>query len=360
MAKIDVLLPVKNGVNFLAESVDSIIGQSFKDWRLLVLDHGSTDGSREMAADYHARDSRIELHSFPEAKGLAGLLNRGLDIADCEYVLRHDADDICLPDRMSVLLAAFEARAHCIAIGGQADVIDGVGTDIGTMHMPIGSARVAVASLFRNPVAHPTSMLRFDDVRRLGVRYGADFLQALPKDRSIEVEALAEDYFLFGQLAILGKCDNVPQNLIRYRRHGGNVSATKFVEQMGRSLQVARFLARSLCAMHGLPEFDPAPFCNHGGELFDIAGQVNFDDEFDRMAARLKRAFGDSPQLERELLFRRTLADRRGARMLWRYNRFRSATAPEKGEWAAVKSSVIRHLPGRSLISITSESAAPD
>ena len=49
VAKIDILLPVKNGKDFLAESIDSVIGQTFTDWRLLVLDHGSTDGSREMA-----------------------------------------------------------------------------------------------------------------------------------------------------------------------------------------------------------------------------------------------------------------------------------------------------------------------
>ena len=52
MAKIDILLPVKNGLDFLAESLDSICAQTFKDWRLLVLDHGSTDGSRELAQAY--------------------------------------------------------------------------------------------------------------------------------------------------------------------------------------------------------------------------------------------------------------------------------------------------------------------
>ncbi|MET0264249.1 MAG: glycosyltransferase family A protein, partial [Duganella sp.] len=86
MAKIDILLPVKNGKDFLAESIDSVVAQTFQDWRLLVLDHGSTDGSRELAAQYQQRDPRIEVHSFPEAHGLSGLLNCGLDIADCEYV----------------------------------------------------------------------------------------------------------------------------------------------------------------------------------------------------------------------------------------------------------------------------------
>ena len=357
MAKIDILLPVKDGKAFLAESIDSVIAQTVTDWRLLVLDHGSTDGSREMAEAYAARDPRIEVHSFPQAEGLSGLLNCGLDIADCEFVMRHDADDVCLPDRMAVSLAAFEALPDCVAIGGQADVIDRVGQHIGSLDMPVGVARVSAASLFRNPVAHPTAMLRFDALRRLGVRYGADFLKILPAHQSIEVSHLAEDYFLFGQLAVLGRCANVPQTLIRYRSHGNNVSATRFFEQMTLSLRVSRFLARSFCVLHGVPWFDPAPFCNHGGLLLDVDGQMNFDAEFDTMADGLRRGFGALPDVERELRFRKAISTRNEATLLWRYNRFRSAHVPENDERSAVRSWLMRRIPGKRRISVTPELA---
>lgn len=358
MAKIDVLLPVKNGIDFLAESLDSVSAQTFTDWRLIVLDHGSTDGSREMAEAYHARDPRIEVHSFPQAHGLSGLLNCGLDIADCKYVMRHDADDVCFPDRMAIVLAAFENQRDCIAMGGQADVIDAAGSNIGEMSMPIGKARVAAASLFRNPIAHPTSMLRFDQVKKMGVRYGVDFLKVLSENKSIEVPALAEDYFLFGQLAILGKCANVPQKLIRYRWHGNNVSATRFLEQMEVSLMISRFLVRSFCIMHDLPWFDPAPFCNHGGILFDVDGRGNFDAEFQRMSATLERGLGKSAELQRELLFRRAIATRQEARLLWRYNRFRANNVPETGEWNAIRSWLVRRLPGKRRMSVAAELCA--
>lgn len=355
MAKIDILLPVKNGIDFLAESLDSVRAQTVVDWRLLVLDHGSTDGSREMAEAYHARDPRIEVHSFPQAQGLSGLLNCGLALADCEFVMRHDADDVCLPDRMAVTLAAFEAQPDCVAIGGQAEVIDGAGRRIGNMDVPVGVTRVTAASLFRNPVAHPTAMLRFDQLDKLGVRYGADILKVLPAHQSIEVHNLAEDYFLFGQLAMLGRCANVPQQLIRYRWHGNNVSATRFVEQMALSLGVSRFLTRSFCVMHDLTWFDPAPFCNHGGLLLDVGGQGNFDVEFAHMAAALKRALGESNELQRELLYRQTVATRHALSLLWRYNRFRNNNTPETGEWNAVRSWLIRQLPGKRRISVTPE-----
>ncbi|USX12992.1 glycosyltransferase [Oxalobacteraceae bacterium OTU3CAMAD1] len=357
MAKIDILLPVKNGKDFLAESIDSVLAQTVQDWRLLVLDHGSTDGSREMALEYHARDPRVEVHSFPEAHGLSGLLNCGLAIADCEFVMRHDADDICYPDRLEVVLAAFAAMPDVVAIGGQADVIDGAGLPIGEMSMPIGSARVAAASLFRNPIAHPTSMLRFDAVRSMGIRYGVDFLGVLPEAQRIEVPALAEDYFLFGQLAILGKCANVPQKLIKYRWHGNNVSATRFMDQMAVSIDISRTLVRSFCAMHQLPWFDPAPFCNHGGILLDVDGKGNFDAEYARMADIVTRGLGDSAELRRELLYRKAIATRGEASLLWRFHRFRAANTPETGEWNAVRAWLIRRFPGKRKMRVAAQPA---
>lgn len=357
MAKIDILLPVKNGKDFLAEAIDSVRAQTVKDWRLLVLDHGSTDGSREMAEAYHARDSRVEVHSFPQAKGLSGLLNRGLDIADCEYVMRHDADDICYPDRMATVLAAFDAQPDVIVLSGQSDMIDAAGTLTGEIRMPVGAARVGAASLFRNPITHPASMLRFDSVRKMGVRYGIDMLKVLPEQQRIEVPALAEDYFLFGQLAILGKASNVPQKLIRYRWHGNNVSATRFVEQMEVSLTISRSLARTFCTMHDLPWFDPAPFCNHGGILLDVGGQMNFDAEFEKMAAALRKGFGDSPELERELRYRKAISTRNEAVLLWRYNNFRNSHATETGEWNAVRAWLIRRFPGKPRMHVAPELA---
>lgn len=355
MARIDVLLPVKNGVDFLAESLDSVVNQSFKDWRLIVLDHGSTDGSREMAEAYRERDSRIEVHNFSNAIGLAGLLNCGIDLADCEYLMRHDADDICYPERMALSMAAFNDEPNCIAIGGQSDVINGAGVNIGQNCMPVGTSRVAAASLFRNPITHPSAMLRFRESHKLGVRYGVDFLKVLPSAKSIEVRTLAEDYFLFGQLAILGKCTNIPDKLIKYRWHGNNISSTKFDDQLIVALQVSRFLVRCFCMMHDSSWVDPAPFCNHGGILLDVNKKRNFNHDYQEIAKMMRQGFGESVGLQRELDFRYVISSRNELSLLWRYNQFRSAVTPETGEWNAIRSWLIRHFPGKPRMSVSSE-----
>lgn len=353
MAKIDILLPVKNGLNYFAESLDSVCNQSFKDWRLLILDHGSTDGSCELAEAYCKRDSRIKVHSFPEADGLAGLLNLGLALADCDYLMRHDADDICFSDRMDVTLAAFDREPDCIVIGGQSDVINSSGQYIGENRMPVGRARVSVASLFRNPISHPTAMLRFPESQKLGACYGIDFLKVLPLEKRIEVRTLAEDYFIFGQFAILGKCTNLPNKLIKYRWHGTNISAMKFDEQLIVALEVSRFLMRCFCKIHDVPWADPAPFCNHGGILLDINKKKNFDDDFHKIEKSLREGFGDSEGLVRELNFRSTISSRHELSLLWRYIQFQSKAIPESGEWNAIRSWLIRHFPGKPRMSVS-------
>jgi len=126
------------------------------------------------------------------------------------------------------------------------------------------------------------------------MRYGVDFTGRV-KDETIEVDGLVEDYFMFGQLAMAQLIDNLPVKLIRYRVHAANVSKTRFREQMEDSLKVSRFLVKSFCARHSVRYFDPSPFCNHGGMLFECTGEKNFDPEFEIMQNSLRIALGNSP-----------------------------------------------------------------
>ncbi|UUZ49864.1 glycosyltransferase family 2 protein [Massilia sp. B-10] len=283
MATFDVLLPVKDGIAFLPAALDSIVAQTFRDWRLIVLDHGSTDGSAELAASYAARDPRIELHPFPEARGLSGLLNAGLDLCDCKYVLRQDADDVSLPNRMEELARAFEADPR-LAVIGSARRRDRCRMARSSARSTCRPARTASpsAALFRTPVCHPAAALRLDALRQIGersgraVRYGDDFIGAVPTARQLQVPGLAEDYFLFGQLALVAPCMNLDRKLIAYRWHGGNVGATKHQAQMQMALDISRSLAETAALLHHVPRVDPAPFCNHGERLSRHRWRVRF------------------------------------------------------------------------------------
>ncbi|NMM27754.1 MAG: glycosyltransferase family 2 protein [Glaciimonas sp.] len=319
------MLPVKNGVAFFAEAIDSIVYQTFKDWRLIVLDHGSTDGSLELAQAYAERDARIIVRCFPEAQGLSGLLNCGLDLCDCTYVLRQDADDVSLPNRMEVLAQAFDADSALVVVGSLGDVIDARGKTIGKIDMPTGRQGVAAGVLFRTPICHPAAAMRLDAMRRLGrtggsgVRYGEDFIGAVPAERRLHVAGLAEDYFLFGQLALLAPCVNIDRGLIKYRWHGANVGATKHLAQMQVALNISRYLAESISILHGVAQVDPAPFCNHGERLFEVEGQSDFSTEYAALRKVLVKIVPTSVELERELAFRKVISVRAKATMAARF-----------------------------------------
>lgn len=343
MATFDILLPVKNGATYLAEAIDSIRAQTVADWRLLVLDHGSTDHTLEIAQSRALIDPRIRIHCLPDARGLSGLLNAGLALCDAKYVVRHDADDIALPERLRHTLTGFAAHPEVVVVGGQLTNFDDQGRTLGQHPLPLETGRIAAAMLFCNPVAHPTVAMRLDRLHALGARYGVEFGNGQPPRPVAEFENLVEDYFLFGQLALLGMVANVPQRLIRYRVHPDGVGRKKFVAQMAASQSVSRHLAARLSQMVGAETFDPTPFCNHGGILFDLGARTNYSEEFSALRAALLRMDAEPAQIQRELRYRSILANRNRAALLARYALFRASHRPLMNEHTTVK----LHLLGR-------------
>jgi glycosyltransferase involved in cell wall biosynthesis len=354
MATFDVLLPVKNGVEYLAEALDSICLQTFRDWRVFVLDHGSTDGSLELAHDYAARDDRIVVRSLPQAQGLAGLLNAGLDMCDSKYVLRQDADDISMPDRMEVLAAAMGADPELVLVGSLGDVIDAEGRKIGLLDMPTGVHGVLTSTPFRTPVAHPTVAMRLDALRCMDARYGVDFIRAMPLERQINVPGLAEDYFMFGQLALVSRCMNINQSLIKYRWHGSNVGATKYVDQTDLALRISRYLTESLAIINNIKGFDPAPFCNHGVNLINFHGRTDFSEEYEQLRRFMTKVMPESMELQRELSYRKAISNRLKPVMGARYASHAARHGISHVEWRTVRSWMIQDLKKQPILTLTS------
>src|SRR6185369_4386478 len=104
---ISVVLPVYNGEKYLAEAIDSILGQTLTDFELIIIDDGSTDNSLAILKQYKQRDNRIRLIAR-ENRNLATTLNDLIDLAQGEWVARMDQDDIALPHRFEKQLQWLE------------------------------------------------------------------------------------------------------------------------------------------------------------------------------------------------------------------------------------------------------------
>ncbi len=94
MTKVTVLMPVYNGETYLREAIDSVLNQTFRDFTLLIINDGSTDGTQSIIDSYS--DSRIKVH-LQKNQGVSRSLNNGIALVDTPYIRRHDADDISEP-----------------------------------------------------------------------------------------------------------------------------------------------------------------------------------------------------------------------------------------------------------------------
>lgn len=103
-------MPAYNAERYLAEAIESVRLQSLADWELLLVDDGSTDGTRAIAADFAARDPRIHLlASALDRNGAAAARNAGIAAARGDYICFLDSDDLFEPGKLAADVAALDA-----------------------------------------------------------------------------------------------------------------------------------------------------------------------------------------------------------------------------------------------------------
>jgi hypothetical protein len=249
--RVSVAMPVRDGGPWVREAVDSVLAQDFGAFELIAVDDGSTDDTPAILAEAAARDARVRVLR-PQGRGLVAALTCAVAAAQGDYLARLDADDVAAPGRLGRQLAVMEARPALGLLGSWADKIDRHGAPIGRL-TPETDPHELVALLARtNPFIHSSLMLRTDLVRRLG-GYRAAF------------EA-AEDYDLWLRIAEVAEVANLPEPLIRYRWHPGNVTSRKEVRQCF-SVRLAQRAAAARRA--GRP--DPAAALDSPPDFFDPA-----------------------------------------------------------------------------------------
>lgn len=106
--KISIGIPFYNAENYFSYAIESVIKQSFKDWELILVNDGSTDGSLKIAEDFALRDNRIRVISDGLNRKLPYRLNQIIDESKYEYIARMDADDLIHPDRLKIQLDFLE------------------------------------------------------------------------------------------------------------------------------------------------------------------------------------------------------------------------------------------------------------
>lgn len=204
-------MPVYNAAAFLAPAIDSILAQSHRDFRFVIVDDGSTDGSDAIIARYAARDGRIVPLRRPNG-GVTAALNSGLAPIESTYTARMDADDIALPERFARQLARLEAEPDLAVLGTRVDAIDRGGRKRHARAVITGSGAIAAALPFRNAIIHPSVMMRTAVLRAAG-----GYRERFPN---------SQDYDLWLRLMANHRLDNLPDPLLLYRTYEGRASSS--------------------------------------------------------------------------------------------------------------------------------------
>lgn len=102
MPKISIIVPVYNIENYLKNCIDSILNQTFKDFELILVNDGSTDGSLDICEDYKSIDNRIKIVNKKNG-GISSARNAGLDVSIGEYIGFIDSDDYIHPQMYEIL-----------------------------------------------------------------------------------------------------------------------------------------------------------------------------------------------------------------------------------------------------------------
>ena len=97
-----------NHVNYVADAIDSVLNQTFKDYELILIDDASTDGTQDVLKDYISRNPHVKCSLIQENIGNCKAFNLGLQVAEGKYIIDLSADDMLLPDRLEFQIEAFE------------------------------------------------------------------------------------------------------------------------------------------------------------------------------------------------------------------------------------------------------------
>jgi len=153
-----VVMPVYNAEKYLAESIESILNQTFKDFEFIIIDDGSTDSSLSIIKKYD-NDKRIKLIDHANY-GISKSVNEGIGLSRFDLIARMDADDIAHNERLEKQIKYLLNNNDCGVLGTQATVIDMYGNELYKSNIPTESKHLIKKLPYGSPFYHGSVMFR--------------------------------------------------------------------------------------------------------------------------------------------------------------------------------------------------------
>ena len=208
---VSVVMPTYNtDFEYLHEAVKSILNQTYTNFELLIADDGSYPTAESVLSDI--TDKRIAFLANSKNMGLPYTLNNAIKNAKGKYIFRMDADDIAVSERI-------QKEVEFLEIHGDIDVVASFAKTFGEKEILYSSftkdEQIKAELLWKNPIIHPTVVFRADILYKKGILYKENIV--------------SEDFEMWSRMAFLEGCHFavLPEVLLRYRIHSGQVTAQK-------------------------------------------------------------------------------------------------------------------------------------
>ena len=214
-----ILLPAYNAGGHISDALRDLLAQTYGDFEIIVVDDGSTDGTKDAVKQF--KDRRVRLIPLSSNRGLVGALNAGLAEARGEWIARQDADDRCRADRLERQKQLLIESPGAVLLYSRARLIDERGWWRGTMRPPLIDRELRWDLCFRNSVPHTSAVFPTALVRDGLNGYAGDNVTA--------------DFDLWSRLLRNGTAVGDVESLVSYRNHSGSIMGRENADKEKRS-----------------------------------------------------------------------------------------------------------------------------
>ena len=222
------LMCVNKLTPFVGDSVNSVLDQTDPDFDFIIVANNCNEDLWQFLNDFH--DPRIKLYRTRIGQ-LSFNLNYGLNLAKEGYILRMDADDMALPDRLALTKSLLSDHGYPDVLGGTSILIDALGHILGCEGSGAGDAKIKASMWWKNRIIHPACAFKASSVIGLGGYCGG----FMTEDYDLWLRACRSKTFTFCNV-------NVP--FIKYRIHPDQArcKSLAYAEMAGHLLREALML----------------------------------------------------------------------------------------------------------------------
>lgn len=224
--RVSIVMPVFNSGKFVAESIRSLLDQTYRDFELIIVDDGSTDSSKEIIAGF--TDPRIRVLTNDKNQGIVFSRNKGLAQVRGEYYAPFDSDDIASQDKLEKQVKYMDAHPEIAMIGSWAKMMDESDKTL-NQRWKLTSKPELIPSimLFRNYFVHSSLLVRMKAIENINYEPGLD---------------VVEDYKFCADLAFSHPVSIFPDYLLKYRVHSKSAMRINNRRLLEQDTRIYRYL----------------------------------------------------------------------------------------------------------------------